>query len=148
MNTIRIWEAVVAVGGTIWIVTVILELWLARHLYTGRLSDLFHPTNRDNHFHRVFLFTVPGWLGAMLVGIITIGIHIGQAIVPRHSTYVDSIGPPVQVNFTATGKPEYWGNATSWSDCFTLTSPTSSNGFWHEWFQIQEVRLERLIALL
>ena len=69
---------------------------------------------------------------------------MSQALTPHHSVYMDSIGPAIAVNRTTDvgmvgnvdfTSVDYWGNTTSWRDCFTLTSPTSGNGFWREWVQ-------------
>ena len=80
---------------------------------------------------------------------------MSQALSPHHAVYMDSIGPAVNVNGTfgtdSSGNQyytsvAYWGNSTSWSDCFTLTSPTSGNGFWSEWVQQNRASVYRVAA--
>lgn len=80
---------------------------------------------------------------------------MSQALTPHHSVYMDGIGSAVNVNGTFTtddfgdiyySSADYWGNSTSWSDCFTLTSPTSENGFWSEWVEQNRASIYRIAA--
>jgi hypothetical protein len=80
---------------------------------------------------------------------------MSQALTPYHSIYMDSIGPLVGVNGTfATDQfgseyytsVDYWGNTTSWTDCFTLASPTSGDGFWSEWVEQNRGSIYRIAA--
>ncbi|KAE8454404.1 hypothetical protein EG329_000026 [Mollisiaceae sp. DMI_Dod_QoI] len=81
------------------------------------------------------------WAGSFLafvVVLMSIGGHTSQMMKKQHTTYLESFGPQVGVNFTRASNGvvdgvEYWGNATSWSDCFEVRAPGSRSGFWGEW---------------
>lgn len=49
---------------------------------------------------------------------------------------LDSFGPVVEVG---KGGVEYWGNKSSWSDCFEVRSPViGTYGGWNEWAKANE----------
>jgi len=150
-NVLFIIEAVISVFGTIWLLTVLLTIYEARHISVTHLSDLLRPIDRNQLEARpgkrkhlgwglTVLISIFGTLGAVIVGILSIAGHVSQETQAHHTTYMDSLGPMVSVynlSHIGAGGPNlgYGGNATSWTDCFVLTSPTSSNGNWNEWVE-------------
>lgn len=86
------------------------------------------------------IILIYGLYFAFLITLMAIGGHASQMNKKLSTTYLESFGPQVGTNFTysengvITGS-EYWGNETSWSDCFTVRAPGSRSGFWREWLQ-------------
>jgi len=77
---------------------------------------------------------------ALVVMLMSIGGHTSQMIKKQQTTYLESFGPQVGTNFTLSPQgvimsSDYWGNETSWSDCFIVRAPGSRNGFWSEWVE-------------
>jgi hypothetical protein len=77
---------------------------------------------------------------AFLVMLMAIGGHASQMMKKLSTTYLESFGPQVGTNFTYSPQgvitaSEYWGNETSWSDCFRVRAPGSRSGFWGEWVE-------------
>ncbi|KUJ09805.1 uncharacterized protein LY89DRAFT_740874 [Mollisia scopiformis] len=86
------------------------------------------------------LICVLGLFVAFVVMLMSIGAHASQMMKKQQTTYLESFGPQVGTNFTTDGNgvitgSDYWGNATSWSDCFVVRAPGSRNGFWSEWVE-------------
>jgi hypothetical protein len=158
LNALFIVEMVIAVFGAFWLVTVLVTIYEARWLFTNSLLDLLRPVERNRigkklGWRATVLISVFGILGAFGVTIMTIAAHMSQELRTHHTTYIDSFGPTVQVNWTMNSKgikvaPDYGGNATSWSDCFTLTTPSSSSGFWDQWMEQDAQSIYRLVAAL
>ncbi len=90
--------------------------------------------------------------------------HLFDELSPRNFTYIDSLGPPVNTSvFTSAPGSAAWdqshhghdtyanflgGNSTTWSDCFTLTPRKSTTGHLVEWWQEEESKVLRVLALL
>jgi len=80
---------------------------------------------------------------------------MSQALGTHHSVFIDSFGPMVSTNqtygedsygYNNTLSTQYWGNSTSWSDCFVVENPKSGNGWWSEWVEQNRGRLWRIPA--
>jgi hypothetical protein len=80
---------------------------------------------------------------------------MSQELTKHHAVFMDSIGPAVKVNGTVNSDGfggeyyttvDYWGNASSWSDCFTLASPTSGDGFLSDWMVQNRASIFRIAA--
>jgi hypothetical protein len=175
-NTLRVMEAIVGGIGTFWVgisllatmyeaVRVFVTIESLRHLLWPLPSDKKISTNKKTGKARTRL----GWNamnalaffalgGAFIVTILSIA---GHAAVETHhytATYIDSFGPAVNTNVTHTSRSsgfvtvnstQYWGNESSWSDCFTVSTPTSSNGFFKDWMENNAEQIVlRLISLL
>lgn len=81
-----------------------------------------------------------GLLLGFLVLLMSIGGHASQMNKKLQTTYMDGFGPQVGTNFTYSPQgviqsSDYWGNETSWSDCFIVRAPGSRSGFWSEWVE-------------
>lgn len=81
-----------------------------------------------------------GILLGFVVMIMSISGHTSQMIKKQQTTYLESFGPQVGTNFTTSANgvitaSDYWGNETSWSDCFIVRAPGSRNGFWEDWVE-------------
>lgn len=90
--------------------------------------------------------------------------HLFDELSPSNFTYTDSLGPPVNTSvFTSTPGSVAWdqshdgndtdsyflgGNSTTWSDCFTITPQKSTTGNLVEWWQEEESKVLRVLALL
>ena len=158
MNPLHIIETVIIVFGGIWLFSVLFQIYEVRYLISPRKEV------RANQFRKkrcqcgtpcMGIITMFGVMGAFVATFMSIGGHLGQAVGSHHSVYLDSFGPAVWVNGTWTSDnygddivkgAQYWGNATSWSDCFVLTAPTSADGFWSEWVQANKGSLYRIAA--
>jgi hypothetical protein len=173
---LRIIEAVIGALGTFWVaVTLLLTVYEAiRTFFTA--ESLFHllwPIPYDDKFTTsrktgktrmrmgwaamsFFAFFALG--GAIIVSILSIAGHsVGETHL-YSATYIDSFGPAVTLNFThssgSTGSSTstltspIGGNATSWTDCFTVTLPRSPTGFFSEWLEHSTFAAIRLISLL
>lgn len=156
-NVLFIMETVIAVFGTIWLITVLVTLYKSHNLFTGSWSDLFKPVGKEGPrtktgsgrqrmgWKAVLLFSLFGILGAFVVTILTISAHMAQELRSRRLTYLDSFGPSVGSEFTMSGSGVNGGNVStavggtvgneSWTDCFVVQTPSSGNGFWDLWFR-------------
>jgi hypothetical protein len=148
-NALLTVETVILAFGTLWLLSVLLHLWEARHLFVHPvLSNLLRPqppvpqTGRSRGRTGAActgIVTLLGIVGAVVAAVMSFAAHVSQATgTPGHAvTYIDSLGPGTWANFTedSTGYvvgTDYWGNATDWNDCFTVVSPTVGTG-WAEW---------------
>ena len=148
-NAVHVTEAVIMVLGTIWLLTVLLHIHAARHLFVppSTLSNLLRPSGpnprRGSPHSRSAMFTtmaaVLGILGAFIVAVMSVAAHVSQATgTPEHAaTYIDSFGAGTWANFTrdASGVvigTGWAGNATVWNDCFTVQAPAVGMG-WGPW---------------
>jgi hypothetical protein len=100
-----------------------------------------------------------GFLGTFIVTGLSIAGHVASRKHPFVGTYIDGFGPAVNTNVTFSDVPryngapqvnstQYQGNATSWSDCFTVETPRSTNGFFKEWVEHNTQSAYRFVALL
>lgn len=89
--------------------------------------------------------------------------HIFDELLPNDFVYVDSFGPAVNTSvFTAVPRSLGWnqshdggdtfeflgGNATTWSDCFTISPEKSASGHIVEWWGEKESKALRVLAQL
>lgn len=90
--------------------------------------------------------------------------HLFDELDPNSFTYIDSLGPPVNTSvFISTPGSAAWnqshnghdkyskflgGNLTTWSDCFTITPQKSTTGNLVGWWQEEESKALRVLALL
>lgn len=171
-NTLDIMEAVIGGCGTFWAgLTLLATLYEAVRAFSSMesMSHLLWPipmddqwvTNRKTGKQRrrlgwnaMSMFALFALGGAFIVTILSIAGHVAGETRVYTGMYIDSFGPAVKTNVTrsaVTGfvnSTEYWGNATSWSDCFTVTTPRSSDGFFKEWLEHNEQVAFRLVSLL
>jgi hypothetical protein len=156
-NPLHMMESVITVFGGIWLFTVLFQVYEARYLFWPRKenSNPYRKKRYQCGAPCMGMISLFGVLGAVVATLLSIGGHLGQAVGSHHSVYLDSFGPAVLVNGTWTSDDwgdnvvngtQYWGNATSWSDCFVLTAPTSENEFWNEWVQANTGTLYRIAA--
>jgi hypothetical protein len=102
------------------------------------------------------MIVIFGLLGAFCATWMTIAGHVNQETAHHHTYYIDGFGPVVPTNVTyggseATGgqyiiSTDYWGNSTSWSDCFEVQALTSVSGFWDLWVKANSHSLYRIAA--
>jgi hypothetical protein len=92
--------------------------------------------------------------GAFIVLILSIAGHVSGETKSYGGAFIDAFGPPVMTNISQSPGGVYTtsgGNATSWTDCFNITTPTSSNGFFDIWLSHNEqmaLRPLRILTLL
>jgi hypothetical protein len=158
-NALHTIEAVIFVGGTAWLFTVLFQLYEARHLFTNSsMPRMLRPLGAPPQQGRgsagtgcMGLVVLLGIIGAFLATIISMAGHMSQALGSHSTTYIDSIGAGTRTNFTwnshhVATSSVYWGNATNWNDCFTVQAPRSGNGFWNQWVEQNSNSLYRLAA--
>jgi hypothetical protein len=176
-NKLQTIEAVMGALGTFWVaVTLVITIYEAiRTFFTAEsLVHLLWPipfdekfaTNKKTGKTRTHL----GWAALSLLAffalggafIVTILSIVGHVVGETHNysaTYIDSFGPEATLNFThppmsggssVTGNltSPIGGNASSWTDCFTVILPRSPNGFFDEWLEHNTLAAFRLISLL
>jgi hypothetical protein len=155
LNAMFIVEVIISVCGT-----ALLPFCLGQ-LY-GEVRDRFRglvhskkPRGRlvDCMLAMIMIF---GLLGAFCATWMTIGAHISQETGHHHTYFIDGFGPVVPTNVTyggseATGgqyitSTDYWGNSTSWSDCFEVQALSSVSGFWDLWVKANSHSLYRIAA--
>jgi hypothetical protein len=144
-NVVHIIEVVISVFGAVWMLTVLLTIYEARHLVTHSWADLLKPVERYIKgqpggpkrprlgFAVTGLISLSGYLGLWVLSILSVAGHVNQEMHTHTASYIDSFGPRVQVPMTNGTGFGVSGNATSWTDCFTITTPSSSDGFWEQW---------------
>ena len=171
-NTLDIMEAVIGGCGTFWVVVTLLATLYEAVRAFGSMKSISHlwwpipmedewVTNKKTGKRRrrlgwsaMSLFALFALGGAFIVTILSIAGHVSGETRTYTGTFIDSFGPAVNTNVTrAAGSglvnsTAYWGNATSWSDCFTVTTPSSNNGFFKEWIEHNEQVAFRLVSLL
>jgi hypothetical protein len=176
-NKLETIEAVIGALGTFWVAfTLLMTIYEAiRTFFTAEsMAHLLWPIPYDDKYTTsqktgrtrrrigwgamsLFAFFALG--GAIFVTIMSIAAHIVGETHTHTATYIDSFGPPIHLNFTETywdvnHTPQknltspYGGNATSWTDCFTITLPNSRNGFFSDWLEHNSEVVFRLISLL
>jgi len=165
-------ESVVGTLGSIWAVLSLLAMLYEAVRTFGSVESMSHllwpipmadqfvtskktgKTRKRIGWSATVLFAIFALGGAFVVTILSIAGHIAGETRTHTATYIDGFGPAVNTNVTystVTGyvnSTAYWGNATSWSDCFTVTTPSSSNGFFKEWLEHNELVAFRFICLL
>lgn len=154
-NPINIVEAVIFVFGTIWLLSTAWQIYEIRYIFWPR-SPYRQQSKRGECANTLLgMVTLFGIMGAFVATFMTIGAHMSQALGHHHSVFIDSFGPVVTTNqtfgldrngYNETVASQYWGNATSWSDCFTLQAPRSGDGWWSEWVAQNRGRLWRIPA--
>lgn len=166
-NVLSTVELVIGVGGSIWMITVLLTVWEARNIRISSWQDLMRPIERaagqihassSNRIHigwnLVIGIAFLGFFGTFAVSIVSIVASVVQATRPHYTTYLDGVGPLVPVaNLSNLGdggvKLGYGGNSTSWSDCFVLQAPTFSQAeFWSLYIKRNEESLFRIAAFI
>jgi hypothetical protein len=148
-NVLFVMEMVIAVCGSVWLITVLITLYKSHNLFTGSWSDLFKPAGKEGPrtktgsgrqrmgWRAVVVFSILGILGAILVTILTVAAHMAEELGSRKLVYSDGFGPTVGSDFVVGSK----GNVSagyrgeSWTDCFVVKTPSSGNGFWDLWFR-------------
>jgi hypothetical protein len=155
MNPLSIVEDVIYVFGTIWLFSSAWQIYEVRYLIFPR-SPYKQKTKRGSCSNTLLgMVTLFGVIGAFVAALMSIGGHMSQALGSHHSIFLDSFGPEVvtnqtfgrdEFNMNITVGTEYWGNATSWSDCFAVGAPRSGNGWWGEWVAQNRGRLFRIPA--
>jgi hypothetical protein len=171
-NRLRGIEATVGVIGSIWtVVTLLGTLYEAWRVFVSMetLSHLLSPVPfRDEYkidkktgkrrkrlgWDATVMFALFTLGGAFVVVILSIAGHVSGETKSYGGSFIDGFGPPVMNNVSISPLGVYtvsWGNATSWSDCFNITTPTSSNGFFDIWLSHSEqmaLRPLRILTLL
>jgi hypothetical protein len=109
-NALHVTEVVIFVFGTIWLLSILLNIYEARHLFVHpALSNLLRlqsaiPLSGRGHTGGACtsIVTLFGFIGAFIVAIMSFAAHISQATgTPGRSiTYIDSVGPGTWANFT------------------------------------------------
>ncbi|PMD34194.1 hypothetical protein L207DRAFT_534548 [Hyaloscypha variabilis F] len=154
-NPINIVEAVIFVFGTIWLLGTVWQVYEIRYIIWPRSRDRQGPKRNDCANALMGMVTLFGVIGAFVAAWMSIGAHMSQALGYHRSTFLDSFGPEVNTNqtfevdpdgFNHTFTSQYWGNSTSWSDCFVVENPRSGNGWWSEWVEQNRRRLWRIPA--
>jgi hypothetical protein len=175
-NTLRVLESIVGAAGSFWTgVSLLATIYEAvrtfatieslRHLLWPIPAGKKFSTNKKTGKVRIHL----GWNamnffaffalgGAFIVTILSIAGHISAETRSFTATYIDSFGPAVNTNVTHTSKSsgfvivnstQFWGNSTSWSDCFTVSTLISRDGFYNDWIRHNEEQMVlRFISLL
>jgi hypothetical protein len=156
-NALHIVETVLIIFGTLWLLTVLLNVYEACHLFMppATWSNMLRPQGPIPKAHEFVgdpqrargrrgaactsLVTILGIMGAFVAAIMSLAAHVSQATgVPGHSTtYIDSFGPGTWANFTldqnsVVNGTSFAGNVTDWNDCFTVSAPVLGTG-WAEW---------------
>jgi len=88
--------------------------------------------------------------------------HLFDEVDPYGFTYVDSMGPPVNISvFNYMPGSQGWdqshdgsdayanfygGNSTTWSDCFDVKMSKSASGHISEWWNERESKALRILA--
>lgn len=173
-SALRKIEGVVGAIGTFWVVvTLILTIYEAFRAFRSisSFSNLLTPIPQADEWvenkntgklrrrvgWKVTSFVAfVGVSGAFVVLVLSIAGHAAGETRTYTATYIDSFGPSVMTNVTYSARSaggyvnstEYWGNSTSWSDCYTVTTPSSGDGFLGDWLGRSEQVPLRLIALL
>jgi hypothetical protein len=155
MNALYVVEAVIYVFGTIWLFSSAWQIYEIRYILFPR-SPYKQKSKRGRCANTLLgMVTLFGVLGAFVAALMSIGGHMSQALGNHYSVFLDSFGPEVATNQTFgkdrygmndTISTEYWGNATSWSDCFAVEAPRSGDGWWGEWIAQNKGRLFRIPA--
>ncbi|KAE9379426.1 hypothetical protein N431DRAFT_478451 [Stipitochalara longipes BDJ] len=154
-NPLHIIEAVIYVFGTIWLLGTVWQVYEIRYIIWPRSRDRQKPQRNDCANGLLGMVTLFGVIGAFVAAWMSIGAHMSQALGHHHSAFLDSFGPEVNTNqtykvdpdgFNHTFSSQYWGNSTSWSDCFVVENPRSGNGWWTEWVEQNRGRLWRIPA--
>lgn len=155
MNALNIVEAIIYVFGTIWLFSSAWQIYEIRYIIKPR-SPYRQKTKRGECANMLLgLVTLFGVMGAFVAALMSIGGHMSQALGSHHSVFLDSFGPEVVTNqtfgrdsygYNSTRSSEYWGNATSWSDCFAVEAPRSGDGWWGEWVEQNRGALFRIPA--
>ena len=171
-NRLRGIEVTVGVIGSIWtVVTLLGTLYEAWRVLASMetLSHLLWPVPfRDEYkinkktgtrrkrlgWDATGLFALFSLGGAFIVLILSIAGHVSGETKSYGGSYIDGFGPSVMANISRSPQGVYTtsgGNATSWTDCFNITTPTSSNGFFDIWLSHSEqmaLRPLRILTLL
>jgi len=155
-NALKVVEWVITIFGTIWLLSVLFQLWEARHLFSAQRRETKRVEGPQKSRRRCapnlfFMLILFGVFGAFVAMFMSIGGHMSQALGTHHATFIDSFGPVVPSNTTLDNEGyvssvDYWGNSTSWSDCFTVTAPRSGSGFWNQWVTQNKHSLYRIAA--
>jgi hypothetical protein len=155
MNPLNIVEAIIFVFGTIWLVGTVWQIYEIRYIIWPRSTYRQNSKRGECANTLLGMVTLFGIMGAFVACFMSIGGHMSQALGTHHSSFMDNFGPRVNTNqtfkvdsdgYNHTASTQYWGNATSWSDCFELENPRSGDGWWSEWVAQNSGRLWRIPA--
>jgi hypothetical protein len=155
MNPLNIVETVIFVFGTIWLLSSAWQIYEIRYVIWPRSRNRQKPKRGECANALMGMMTLFGIMGAFVACLMSIGGHMSQALGTHHSVFIDSFGPMVSTNqtygedsygYNNTLSTQYWGNSTSWSDCFVVENPKSGNGWWSEWVEQNRGRLWRIPA--
>jgi hypothetical protein len=171
-NRLRGIEVAVGVIGSIWTVVTLLgtlyeawrvfaslETW-AHLLWPVPFRDEYKIDKKTGKQRKRLGWTATSMFalfslgGGFVVVILSIAGHVSGETKPYGGAFIDGFGPPILTNITRGPSGVYTtsgGNATSWTDCFNITTFVSSNGFFDIWLSHNEqmaLRPLRILTLL
>jgi hypothetical protein len=127
-------------------------IWLAKICWGGvNRKRKLKPEIRDDpwRYNRYRLAKYFAFALVLIVGIAVSSLWLHIHAMKRTSpviVVVDGFGPR-----SVTGGEGPFGGGKgddSWTDCFNVTVPQSSNGFWHEWTDAQRSEVEMALAII
>ncbi|KIW91325.1 uncharacterized protein Z519_08221 [Cladophialophora bantiana CBS 173.52] len=93
---------------------------------------------------RAIGMTVLAFIALLMFAAVTIVVHVLDETQPIRMFYMDSFGLPA--NTLGDGTATADGGA-SWSDCFVVDTPVSTDGGFHLWWAVRQSRILRALAL-
>ncbi|KIX05032.1 uncharacterized protein Z518_05904 [Rhinocladiella mackenziei CBS 650.93] len=112
----------------------------------GQLLDAFslnegftQSSSRRKMPGRAIGVTVLAFAALLMFAAVTIVMHVLDETKPIRLFYMDSAGPRVEGGNVS--------GSTSWSDCFVVDTPYSTDGEFQQWWQVRQSRVLRALAL-